>query len=75
MPQGQLTICGWMPGSTTPEEPGDFAVLADFGAEYLVREFYSWDGENWIFAGGEAEDLPSWWLRLPPEPGKEADHG
>ena len=74
-PQGQLTICGWMPGSTTPAEPGDFAVLADFGAGYLVREFYSWDGENWIFAGGEAEDLPSWWLRLPPEPGKETGHG
>ena len=74
-PQGQLTICGWMPGSVTPAEPGEFAVLVDFGAGYLVREFYSWDGGNWIFSGGEAEDFPSWWLRLPPEPEKEAAHG
>lgn len=74
-PQGQLTICGWIPGSTTPAEPGDFAVLVDFGAGYLVREFFSWDGEKWLFAGGEAEDLPSWWLRLPPEPEKETNNG
>lgn len=74
-PQGQLKICGWMPESTTPAEPGDFAVLVDFGAGYLVREFYSWDGQRWLFAGGEAEDLPSWWLRLPPEPEREANNG
>ena len=67
-PEGQLTIAGWMPGGIDPAEPGDFAVLVDFGAGYFVHEFYSWNGTEWIFSGGEAEDLPSWWLRLPPEP-------
>jgi parB protein len=67
-PEGQLTIAGWMPGGTDPAEPGDFAVLVDFGGGYFVHEFYSWNGTEWIFSGGEAEDLPSWWMRLPPVP-------
>lgn len=70
-PEGQLTIAGWMPGGTDPAEPGDFAVLVDFGGGYFVHEFYSWNGTEWIFSGGEAEDLPSWWMRLPPVPDGE----
>lgn len=67
-PEGQLTIAGWMPGSMDPADPGDFAVLVDFGSGYFVHEFYSWTGTEWFFSGGAAEDLPSWWMRLPPVP-------
>lgn len=70
-PEGQLTIAGWMPRGIDPAEPGDFAVLVDFGGGYLVHAFYSWNGTEWIFSRGVAEDLPSWWMRLPPVPDGE----
>ena len=70
-PEGQLTIAGWMPGGTDPAEPGDFVVLVDFGSGYFVHAFYSWNGTEWIFSRGVAEDLPSWWMRLPPVPDGE----
>ena len=61
-PEGQLTIAGWMPGSCSPSEPGEFAVLVDLGADGYYRAFMAWDGADW-------EMLPSR-LRLPPEPEK-----
>lgn len=69
-PEGQLTICGWMPGGTTPAEPGEFAVLVDLGHS-LYHKFFLWDGKAWTLSSGvKAEREPVWWLRLPPVPEK-----
>ena len=71
-PEGQLTIAGWMPGSCNPAEPGEFAVLVDVGQTKYFRTFMAWDGDGWLMLPSrqQAEILPSWWLRLPPEPEK-----
>ena len=71
-PEGQLTIAGWMPGSCSPAEPGEFAVLVDVGNTHYFKTFMRWDGSSWLMlpSGQQAAILPSWWLRLPPEPEK-----
>ena len=71
-PEGQLTIAGWMPGSCSPAEPGEFAVLVDVGNTHYFKTFMRWDGTSWLMlpSGQQAAILPSWWLRLPPEPEK-----
>ena len=71
-PEGQLTISGWMPGSCTPAEPGEFAVLVDLGADGYYRAFMAWDGADWeMLPSRQKPELPiGWWLRLPPEPEK-----
>lgn len=71
-PEGQLTIAGWMPGSCSPAEPGEFVVLVDVGPIKYFRTFMGWDGDNWLMLPSHqlAEISPSWWLRLPPEPEK-----
>lgn len=76
MPQGQLTICGWMPGGVTPTGPGVFAAVLDFGGSTL-QQIVRWRDEKWTFFKIDEEvGVPVlWWLRLPPEPEKEADHG
>ena len=76
LPEGQLMIAGWMPGSTTPAEPGEFAVCVDLGGGKLLRRFFDWDGQRWMRPGGiEAQAPVAWWMRLPPVPvaGKGAD--
>lgn len=72
-PEGQLVIAGWMPGGTTPAEPGEFAVLVDLGHS-LYHKFFIWDGAAWKLpsSGAKAELEPVWWLRLPPVPEKGA---
>ena len=77
LPEGQLMIAGWMPGSTTPAEPGEFAVCVDLGGGKLWKRFFDWDGQRWMRPGGieaQATDV-AWWMRLPPVPaaGKGAD--
>ena len=77
LPEGQLMIAGWMPGSTTPAEPGEFAVCVDLGGGKLWKWFFEWDGQRWMRPGGieaRATDV-AWWMRLPPIPaaGKGAD--
>ena len=77
LPEGQLMIAGWMPGSTTPAEPGEFAVCVDLGGGKLWKRFFEWDGQRWMRPGGieaQATDV-AWWMRLPPVPaaGKGAD--
>lgn len=68
-PEGQLMICGWMPGGTTPAEPGEFAVLLDLGGEEPHRKFMRWTGTDWTFMNGTRTAIgPTWWLRLPPVP-------
>lgn len=70
-PEGQLVICGWMPGGTTPAEPGEFAVLLDLGGEEPHRKFMRWTGADWTFMNGTRTAIgPTWWLRLPPVPEK-----
>ena len=71
-PEGQLTIAGWMPSSCSPAEPGEFAVLVDVGNTRYFKTFMRWDGTSWLMlpSSQQAAILPSWWLRLPPEPEK-----
>ena len=72
LPGGQLVICGWMPGATTPAEPGEFATYVDLGAGKLLKRFFDWDGQHWMMPGSiEAQAPVVWWMRLPPVPGKE----
>lgn len=76
LPEGQLMIAGWMPGSTTPAEPGEFAAYVDLGDGKLLKRFFDWDGQHWMMSGGiEAQAPVVWWMRLPPVPaaGKGAD--
>ena len=72
LPEGQMVICGWMPGGTTPAEPGEFAVVVDVGGGKRLKRFFEWDGRRWMMTGGiETSIAPAWWMRLPPVPGKE----
>ena len=76
LPEGQLMIAGWMPGSTNPAEPGEFAAYVDLGNGKLLKRFFDWDGQHWMMPGGiEAQAPVAWWMRLPPVPvaGKGAD--
>ena len=78
LPEGQLMIAGWMPGSTTPAEPGEFAAYVDLGDGKLLKRFFDWDGQHWMMPGGiEAQAPVVWWMRLPPVPvtGKGAENG
>ena len=60
---------GWMPGSTNPAEPGEFAAYVDLGDGKLVKRFFDWDGQHWMMPGGiEAQAPVVWWMRLPPIP-------
>ena len=76
LPEGQLMIAGWMPGSTNPAEPGEFAAYVDLGDGKILKRFFDWDGQHWMMPGGiEAQAPVVWWMRLPPVPaaGKGAD--
>lgn len=69
LPEGQLMIAGWMPGSTNPAEPGEFAAYVDLGNGKLLKRFFDWDGQHWMMPGGiEAQAPVAWWMRLPPVP-------
>lgn len=69
LPEGQLMIAGWMPGSTNPAEPGEFAAYVDLGGGKLLKRFFDWDGQHWMMPGGiEAQAPVAWWMRLPPVP-------
>lgn len=75
MPEGQLMISGWMPGSTTPAESGEFAVYVRL-EKNLVPQFFRWDGSGWKMRTGTVPQVPVvWWMRLPPVPaaGKGAE--
>lgn len=72
LPEGQMVICGWMPGGTTPAEPGEFAVAVDVSGGKRLKRFFEWDGHRWMMTGGiETSIAPAWWMRLPPVPDKE----
>ena len=68
LPEGQLMIAGWMPGSTNPAEPGEFAVYIDLDGK-LVPQFFRWTGSRWEMRTGTVPQVPVvWWMRLPPVP-------
>lgn len=68
LPEGQLMIAGWMPGSTTPAEPGEFAVYIDLDGK-LIPQFFRWTGSRWEMRTGTVPQVPVvWWMRLPPVP-------
>ena len=68
LPECQLMISGWMPGSTTPAEPGEFAVYIDLDGK-LVPQFFRWTGSRWEMRTGTVPQIPVvWWMRLPPVP-------
>lgn len=67
-PEGQLVICGWMPGGTLPRTPGDMVADFDVGAGVIIRETCRFDGKVFRFQGGDAiiEAEPVRWMVLPP---------
>lgn len=71
LPECQTVLTIWMPGGTTPVEPGMFAVLVELENE-LHPQIMLWDGGAWTLRSGASAVIePTWWLRLPPAPEKE----
>lgn len=71
LPEGQLMIAGWIPGSTTPAEPGFFAVYVELEGK-LMPQFFRWTGSRWEMRTGTVPQVPvAWWMRLPPLPDAE----
>lgn len=67
-PAGQLMICGWMPGGTTPAEPCE--VLAVFGSKgKQLKKIVAWNGSAFAFpnSGAQIDEEPIKWMRLPPD--------
>lgn len=67
-PEGQMMICGWMPGGTNPgPEPGwCVAMMPLAGMEPTPRSLW-WDGREWLFQPGGVDIRlqPLVWMRLP----------
>lgn len=69
---GQLAICGWMPGGTFPMAPGEVVADFDFGDGVIVREVCCYaDGQFYFRAKsgklGAKIDMPAVrWMCLPP---------
>ena len=76
MPEGQLAICGWMPGGTNPgPEPGwCVGMMPLAGMEPTPRSLW-WDGREWLFQPGGVDIRlqPLVWMRLPEYEGGEQD--
>lgn len=67
-PVGQMALCGWMPGGTTPAEPCDVVAVFDVGGGKKNRMLARWTGEGFAFLNGaEIEMKPDKWMALPPE--------
>ena len=68
MPEGQLAICGWMPGGTNPgPEPGwCVGMMPLAGMEPTPRSLW-WSGTEWLFQPGGVDIRlqPLVWMRLP----------
>lgn len=70
--EGQLMVCGWMPGGTFPTE--DCEVVADFqvGGGTQIRQACIYDNGNFYFRaqgrkGAKIDAEIIRWMRLPPE--------
>lgn len=70
--EGQLAICGWMPGGTFPGEPGEAVVDFDLGDGVIVREVCCYADGQFYFRAKSGElgakiDMPAVrWMWLPP---------
>ena len=71
--EGQLMICGWMPGGTFPGEPCEVVADFDLGEGFSVREVCCYaDGQFYFCAksgalGTKIDMSAVRWIRLPPE--------
>ena len=71
-PVGQMMICGWMPGGTTPAQACDVVAAFDVGGK-TNRMIARWNGTGFEFLNGAAIEMePIRWMALPPE---EDEHG
>ncbi len=70
--EGQLAICGWMPGGAFPGEPGEAVVDFDVGDGVVVREVCCYADGQFYFRAKSGElgakiDMPAVrWMWLPP---------
>lgn len=66
--EGQLMICGWMPGGTTPSEPCD--IVADFtlddSKERRLLCYFDGAGYRFSSTGASIDSEVIRWMRLPP---------
>ena len=76
MPEGQLAICGWMPGGTNPGPEPSWCVgmMPLAGMEPTPRSLW-WDGREWLFQPGGVDIRlqPLVWMRLPEYEGGAQD--
>lgn len=67
-PQGQLAVCGWMPGGTTPFQACDVVADFDIGDGHTVRETCRFSNGRFHY-DGSCDDI-DWpvvrWMALPP---------
>lgn len=66
-PEGQLAICGWMPGGTNPgHESGWCVCMMPLAGEPTPKALW-WDGTDWLLTPGgvDARLQPVAWMRLP----------
>ena len=70
--EGQLAICGWMPGGAFPGAPGEAVVDFDLGDGVIVREVCCYADGQFYFRVKSGElgakiDMPAVrWMWLPP---------
>ena len=70
--EGQLAICGWMPGGAFPGETGEAVVDFDVGDGVIVREVCCYADGQFYFRAKSGElgakiDMPAVrWMWLPP---------
>ena len=68
LPEGQLTIAGWMPGGTNPgAESGLCLCLMDIGTDEPSPMLLNWDGTLGCFKfkhGATVDQAPLGWMRV-----------
>lgn len=70
--EGQLAICGWMPGGAFPGKPGEVVVDFDLGDGVIIREVCCYADGQFYFRTKSGElgakiDMPAVrWMWLPP---------
>lgn len=66
--EGQLMICGWMPGGTFPREPGQVVADFDIGLDKPTRRICWYENGKFLLRSGEPLNLtPLKWIQLPPD--------
>lgn len=75
-PEGQMMICGWMPGGTNPgPEPGWCVAMMALDSLMKFPKSLWWDGYVWKFSqdGTYINAKPVAWMRLPEYEGGDQD--